>query len=104
MATSPAIFGIYQSDLMAAAGTALLQVKNQRGLTLTEMAQVMGRCDDQVARYIAGESEMGFITWERAKDAWPELFDRVNETAAERDLRRRQRVLDLEQPKRSAAA
>jgi predicted transcriptional regulator len=104
MATSPAIFGIYQSDLLAAAGTALLQVKNQRGLTLTEMAQVMGRCDDQVARYIAGESEMGFITWERAKDAWPELFDRVNETAAERDLRRRQRVLDLEQPKRSAAA
>jgi predicted transcriptional regulator len=104
MASNPQIFGIYQSDLLAAAGTALLQVKNQRGLTLTEMAQVMGRCDDQVARYIAGESEMGFITWERAKDAWPELFDRVNETAAERDLRRRQRVLDLEQPKRSAAA
>jgi hypothetical protein len=105
MASAPQIFGLYQSDLMSAAGTALLQVKNQRGLTLTEMAQVMGRCDDQVARYIAGESEMGFITWERAKDAWPELDERVKETAAERDMRRRQRALDLEQPvKREKAA
>lgn len=95
MATSPQIFGEPQSDLLAAAGTALLQVKNARGLTLPEMAYVMGRSDDQVARYIAGDSEMGFIVWNRACFAWPELVDRMNETAAEREMRRRQRVLDL---------
>ena len=105
MATAPQIFGFQQSDLLAAAGTALLQVKNARDLTLPEMAYVMGRSDDQVARYIAGESEMGFVTWERAKQAWPELADRLNESAAERDFRRRQRLLDLEQPvKRKDAA
>lgn len=105
MASAPQIFGIHQGDLLAATGTALLQVKNARGLTLPEMAYVMGRSDDQVARYIAGDSEMGFIAWNRACDAWPELAERMNETATERDMRRRQRVLDLEQPaKRSQAA
>jgi hypothetical protein len=98
MASHPQIFGIQQSDLLAAAGTALLQVKNQRGLTLAEMAYLMGRSDDQVARYIAGDSEMSFITWNRACDAWPELVERMTETAAERDMRRRQRALDLDAP------
>jgi hypothetical protein len=104
VASSPQIFGIQQSDLLAAAGIALLQVKNGRGLTLPEMAYVMGRSDDQVARYIAGDSEMGFIAWNRACDAWPELAERMNETAADRELRRRQRVLDLEAPRKDKAA
>jgi hypothetical protein len=95
MASAPQISGFQQSDLLAAAGIALLQVKNTRGLTLPEMAYVMGRSDDQVARYIAGDSEMGFIVWNRACDAWPELTERMNETATEREMRRRQRVLDL---------
>ena len=104
MASAPQIFGNRQTDLLAAAGTALLQVKNSRGLTLQEMAYIMGRSDDQVARYISGDSEMGFVAWDRAKDEWPELSERFEETAAERELRRRQRALDLELPVRRSAA
>jgi hypothetical protein len=105
MASAPQIFGIPLNDILAAAGTALLQVKNARGLTLQEMAFVMRRSDDQVARYIAGDSEMGFITWSLAVEEWPELEERLKESAAERELRRRQRALDLEPPaKRKEAA
>jgi cyanate lyase len=94
----PQIFGKRIDDVQADVGTALLQVKNRRGLTLIDMASKMGRSDDMVAKYIAGETEMGFVAWERAKDAWPELEGLVEETAAERSLRAKQRALDLELP------
>ena len=46
-----------------------------------------------------------FAAWNRALKEWPEIADRLEESAAERELRRRQRVLDLDQPvKRSQAA
>lgn len=103
--SEPTIFGKRPDDIQADVGTALLQIKNARGLTLIDMASVMGRGDDMVAKYIAGESEMGFIAWERAKDRWPELAKIIEETAVERALRARQRALDLEPPaKRRKAA
>lgn len=98
------ILGRTREAILADAGTALLQVKNGRGLTLEEMGAELRRTRESVAQYIAGEAEMGFTTWERAKGAWPELVDRLEETAAEREFRRRQRPLDLEQPKRRDAA
>lgn len=98
MASTPQIFGIPLADFLGAAGTALLQVKNTRGLTLSDMAYVMRRSDDQVARYIAGESEMGFITWGLALEEWPELEERLKESATERAARARQRALDLNLP------
>lgn len=104
MATAPQIFGIPLGDFLGAAGTALLQVKNTRGLTLSDMAFVMRRSDDQVARYIAGESEMGFITWSLAIAEWPELEERLKESASERAARARQRALDLELPIRRERA
>jgi cyanate lyase len=101
----PTIFGIPQSQLLADTGTALLQIKNARGLSLVDMAMALGKGDDMVAKYIAGEAEMGMIAWRRANEAWPELADRIEETAAERALRSSQRPLDLELPiRRSAAA
>ena len=69
------IFGKQPQEIQADVGTALLQIKNARGLTLIDMASVMGRGDDMVAKYIAGEAEMGFIAWGRANDAWPELAE-----------------------------
>lgn len=105
MASSPIIFGIPQSEVLGNLGTALLQVKNARGLTLNDMACVLGRIDDQVAKYIAGEAEMGVIAWLRANEAWPELAERIEESAAERAMRARQRPLDLDFPvKRERAA
>ena len=85
-----------RNDILADVGTALLQVKNARCLTLEEMGAQLHRTRESVSQYIAGEAEMGFITWERALDAWPELEERISETAAERALRAKQRSLDLE--------
>lgn len=104
MASVPIILGKRIDDIQSDVGTALLQVKNTRGLRLIEMAGVMGRSEDAVAKYISGEYEMGFIAWERAKDAWPELIQIIEETAADRAARARQRALDLDLPTRKAAA
>jgi hypothetical protein len=104
MASQPIIFGKRSDDVQADVGTALLQIKNNRGLTLLEMAGVLGRVDDMVAKYIAGEAEMGFIAWLRANEAWPELASIIEETATDRALRARQRALDLELPIRREKA
>lgn len=100
----PNIFGKRPDDVLADVGTVLLQIKNARGLSLIDMASKLGRGDDMVAKYIAGESEMGFIAWERANQAWPEFPEKLEETAAERALRARQRALDLELPVRREKA
>lgn len=77
-------------------GTALLQVKNARGLTLAQMSEDIRKSDDQLARYIAGEMEMGVVTWLRANEEYPELAELVAETASERAAKTKQRPLDLE--------
>lgn len=99
--SAPAIFGKLQSEFLGDLGTALLQIKQARGLRLVDMAATLGRCDDMVAQYIAGETEMGVVAWLRANEAWPELAERLAETEAERAIRSRQRPLDLAAPKRS---
>lgn len=97
--SAPTILGKPQSELIGDIGTALLQVKNARGLTLSDMGYVLGKIDDTVAKYIAGEAEMGVVAWLRANEAWPELADRIEESAAERALRAKQRPLDLDLPR-----
>lgn len=103
MASSPTFFGKEDAEFLADLGTALLQIKNERDLTLAQMGRVLARCDDMVAKYIAAETEMGVVAWKRAVEAWPELTSKLEVTAAERAFKARQRALNLEQPKRSAA-
>ena len=103
--TEPTFLGFHatgraRSDVLDDIGNALGQVKRARGLTADDMRIVFGlKVDDQVARYIAGEAEMGIIAWFRACEAWPELADYLNETQNERVLRGRQRALDLDPPR-----
>jgi hypothetical protein len=94
------ILGRSRDAVVADAGTALLQIKNARGLTLEDMGAEIRRTRESIAQYIAGEAEMGFTTWERAKEAWPELSDLMAETAADRAARAKQRALDLDLPMR----
>lgn len=98
------ILGRSRDAVVADAGTALLQVKNARGLTLEEMGAQIHRTRESVAQYIAGEAEMGFVTWERAKEAWPELCERMEETAEERAFRARQRSMTFQPVRRDKAA
>lgn len=111
MASAPTFLGFRatgraRTEVLDDIGNALGQVKRARGLTADDMRIVFGlKVDDQVARYIAGEAEMGIIAWMRACEAWPELVELLEETTNERALKGRQRTLDLDQPvKRELAA
>jgi transcriptional regulator with XRE-family HTH domain len=84
-----------QSQVLGDVGTALLQIKNARGLTLEDMGRDIGVSREMVAQYIAGEAEMGFTKWFKARDAYAELEDLIAESAAEREAKARQRALDL---------
>ena len=94
--SAPTILGIPKRDALSAIGAALLQTKNANKLTLDDMAETMGRSDEAVAQYIAGESEMGVTAWLRAAKAWPDLEDRLAYhlmDEAEKAFRARQRSL-----------
>jgi len=88
-----------QSQVLGDIGTALLQIKNARGLTLEDMGRDIGVSREMAAQYIAGEAEMGFTKWFRAKDAYPELEELIAETAADRAAKSKQRALNLPMPK-----
>jgi hypothetical protein len=104
MASTPQISVRSRDELLADIGTALLQVKNARGLNLPAMAERIGKSDDQLARYIAGDMEIGVVAWMRAVEAFPELVERMEEAAADRSARARQRPLDLDLPTRRSVA
>lgn len=100
----PLISGKSNTSVLEDIGTALLQVKNARGLRLADMAEKIRKSDDQLARYIAGEMEMGVVAWLRATEEFPELVGLVAETAADRAAKLKQRPLDLELPTRREKA
>lgn len=74
----PTILGKAEADILAEMGVALLQVKNERRLTLEDIGGVMRRSREMIAQYIAGEAEPGAIAWRRAEAAWPELTDKLD--------------------------
>jgi hypothetical protein len=105
LTSEPQVCGVSVSGkrhvtVLADIGAALLIVKNQRGLTLLQMGEDIRKSDDTIARYIAGEKEMGVVTWLRACEEYPELPGLVAESAADRAARARQRALDLDLPTR----
>ncbi len=106
MASDPKILGKDKREALGSLGAALLQTKVANKLTLDAMAEAMGRSDEAVAQYIAGESEMGVTAWLRAVKAWPDLQSRLDYhlmDEAERDFRANQRTLNLRAPQEIAA-
>ncbi len=98
--SAPTILGKPKREVLGGIGAALLQIKNANRLTLSDMAETIGRSDEMLAQYIAGEAEMGVTAWLRARDAWPDLDDRVdhNLDEAEKAFRAKQRSLRLDGP------
>jgi hypothetical protein len=96
--SEPQIFGKDDEQWLADLGTALLLIKNERGLTLGQMGKDLGCHEDMIARYIAAESEVGVLRWKRAHEKYPELEARMTETVAERSFRLKQRALNLQAP------
>lgn len=99
--SSPTILGIPKRVVLGSIGAALLQTKIANKLTLDEMAETMGRSDEAIAQYLAGEAEMGVTAWLRAVKAWPDLEDRLSYhlmDEAEKAFRAQQRSLPLTRP------
>ncbi len=74
----PIILGRSEADVLAQMGVALLQIKNDRRLTLDDVGRSIGRSREMVAQYIAGEAEMGVLVWARAVETWPELGEKMS--------------------------
>ena len=75
--SAPKILGESEAAILAEMGIALLQVKNDRRLTLEDIGGVMRRSREMIAQYIAGEAEPGAVAWRRAEAAWPELIEKL---------------------------
>lgn len=95
--SAPTILGKPKRAVVGGIGLALSQIKMAERLTIDEMADQVGRSDEMMAQYLAGEAEMGVTAWLRAVEAWPDLPDRVsfNLDEAEKAFRARQRSLPL---------
>lgn len=62
------------SNALAAIGNALGEIRQQDGLTWGEMGRVLGKSDDQAAKYADGSAEMGVVAFGLAKREWNGRF------------------------------
>lgn len=62
------------SAALEAAGRALNEIKAQDGLTWADIGAVLGRSEDQAAKYADGTATMDFITFGRGKKEWNGRF------------------------------
>lgn len=62
------------SKVLDTVGEALTIIRREDGLTFADMAAVLGRSEDQAAKYCAGAAEMGVIAYARAKREWNGRF------------------------------
>jgi hypothetical protein len=97
---APIILGKPKRTVVGGIGLALSQIKIVERLTIDEMAEKIGRSDEMMAQYLAGEAEMGVTAWLRAVEVWPELPERVafNLDDSEKAFRAKQRELRLPDP------
>lgn len=62
------------SSILDAIGEALTIIRREDGLTFSDMAAILGKSDDQAAKYCAGSAAMDAITYARAKREWNGRF------------------------------
>lgn len=55
-------------------GEALTAIRRDDVLTFADMAAVLGKSEDQAAKYCAGSAEMGVIAYARARREWNGRF------------------------------
>ena len=86
------------SDIQHAMGVALMRLKNANGLTLDDIAHVMGCSLAAVSTYIVTPTKMAAPCWIRVNARWPELHDLMlaELDAAEKEAAARQRCFKLE--------
>ena len=62
------------SGMVSALASDLSLVKSQDGLTLNDMARILGKSTDRVGKYLAGEGTMDVVTFGLAKHQWNGRF------------------------------
>lgn len=76
--SSPTIHGkaaiVPASKILEALAADLSQIKSEDRLTFADMGRVLGRSEDQAAKYCEGTAEMGVTTYYFAKQAWNGRF------------------------------
>lgn len=78
MSTAPAIHGkravFSASSVLAAVGSELSAIKSADRLTYGDLARVLGKSEDQAAKYCEGTAEMGVVAFAAAKREWNGRF------------------------------
>lgn len=62
------------SNALSAVAQALSEIKHADGLTWSDIGAVLGKSDDQAAKYAEGSATMDFITFGRARKEWGKRF------------------------------
>jgi hypothetical protein len=76
--TTPTIHGINSvvsaSAVREALGDSLSRIRQEDRLTWSDIGAVIGKSEDQAAKYADGTAEMGVVSYYRAKAAWNGRF------------------------------
>lgn len=91
MADRSAIHGkrraLSASSILEAVADDLSQIKKDDKLTFVDLGRILGKSDDQAAKYCDGAAEMGVIAYAFARDQWNGRFtgslDKLIEKAAD---------------------
>lgn len=62
------------SDILEALGDALSRIRQEDRLTWSDLGRILGKSDDQAAKYADGTAEMGAVALFHAKAAWGDRF------------------------------
>jgi hypothetical protein len=62
------------SSILDALARDLMQIKSEDRLTFADVGRVLGRSEDQAAKYCEGTAEMGVTAYYFAKQAWNGRF------------------------------
>lgn len=76
--TAPLIHGnrraVAASEILHALGDALSAIRQEDRLTWVDVGKVLGKSDDQAAKYADGTAEMGAVACFYAKQVWGDRF------------------------------
>lgn len=62
------------SSVLEAVGDDLLQIKMQDRLRWTDIGEVLGRSEDQAAKYADGSASMDIVSWAKGRAQWGSRF------------------------------
>src|SRR4051812_17229302 len=72
------------SDIRETVGDALASIRIEDKLTWIDLGEILGKSDDQAAKYADGSAEMGIVCYTKARIAWGSRFTGAIDKIVER--------------------